>query len=56
MDEFETVKKEYYDTLAKLAENSKQTIEELDKEISDAVKNGRKIEDIMVNASEIFDE
>lgn len=54
--ELEEIKKEYYETLKRLSEASGQTIEKLDAEISEKVKNCKNIEDIMIRASEIFED
>lgn len=52
----EEVKKEYCDTLKRLAEASGKTVADLGAEISEQIKNSKNIEDIMIRASEIFDE
>jgi len=50
------IKKEYYETLKRISDASGKTIDDLDAEISEHIKNSKNIEDIMIRASEIFDE
>jgi len=52
----EEIEKEYYETLKKLSEASGKTVADLGAEISEQSKNSKNIEDIMIRASEIFDE
>lgn len=54
--EFEDVKKEYHNILKALSPITGKTIEELDKEISEVIKECENVEEIMIRASEIFDE
>lgn len=54
--EFDEIKKEYYKVLNELADCSGRTIEEIDVEISEALEECKNVDDIMVRASEIFDE
>jgi hypothetical protein len=54
--ELDEIKKEYYKILEILAPINGKTIEELDKEISDAMEDCKNVDDIMIRASEIFDE
>ena len=54
--ELDEIKKEYYKILEILAPINSKTIEELDKEISEAMEDCKNVEDIMIRASELFDE
>lgn len=54
--EFDEVKKYYYEVLKKLSTGTGKSVEELDKEISDQLKECQNVEDIMIKASELFDE
>ena len=54
--ELDEIKKEYYKVLKELSKGSGKTIEDLDAEISEALKECRNVDDIMIRASEIFDE
>jgi hypothetical protein len=54
--EFDEIKKEYYKILKILAPINGKTIEELDKEISEAMEDCKNVDDIMTRASELFDE
>lgn len=54
--ELDEIKAEYYKVLEKLAKGSGKTIEELDAEISTAMEDCKNVDDIMIRASELFDE
>jgi hypothetical protein len=54
MDEFDKIKYEYIKTLAELSKGTNKTIEELDAEISEQIKNCQNIEDILIKSSEII--
>jgi hypothetical protein len=54
--EFDEVKEEYHKILKALSPITGKTIEELDKEISEVIKECENVEEIMIRASEIFDE
>jgi hypothetical protein len=51
--ELDEIKKEYYKVLEKLSNGSGRSIEEIDAEISEAIKN-IDIEDILSKSSEIL--
>ena len=52
MDELDKIKYEYLKTLTELSKGTGKTIDELDAEISEQIKNCQNIEDIMIKASE----
>jgi hypothetical protein len=54
MDEFDKIKYEYLKTLTELSKGTGKTIEELDAEISEQIKNCQNIEDILIKSSEII--
>lgn len=54
--ELDEIKKEYYKILEILTPINGKTIEELDKEISEAMEECKNVDDIMIRASELFDE
>jgi hypothetical protein len=51
--ELDEIKEEYYKILKKLAKENGRSIEEIDKEISDVIKN-MDIEDILIKSSELL--
>lgn len=54
--ELDEIKKEYYKVLKELSKGSNKTIDELDTEISKALEDCKNVDDIMIRASELFDE
>ena len=54
MDELDKIKYEYLITLSELAKGTGKTIEELDAEISEQIKNCKNIEEILIKSSEIL--